>query len=446
MRRFPYALILTALVATIAGGQTLVPRPPAASLVRAGKMIDPKTGKVEADRGILIEKDRIKAVGPWAEVSAKAPESATKIDLSGSTVLPGLIDAHTHVLLQADVTQAEYDEQLLKESIPYRTIRATVAARLGVMNGFTAIRDLETEGAMYADVDVKKAIERGIIPGPRMFVVTRAFSATGMYPLLGYSWELKMPEGVQIVDGVDEIRKAVREQVKFGADWIKVYADRKYYLEGGVLRSKVNFTAEELKAMVDEAHRLDRPVAAHAIGRDGIAAALDAGVDSIEHGDGLDEGLMDRMIAKGVYWCPTIYVGEWVAKGRAEAGNPVWLTMNQLKAKAFGLAARKGVKIAYGTDVGGYPWTENQAKEFSFMVRFGMTPIEAIRSATTVAAALLGAEKDLGAIEPGHFADLVAVAGDPLADIAELERVRFVMKGGTVLRDDDRPGTGAAPR
>jgi imidazolonepropionase-like amidohydrolase len=245
--------------------------------------------------------------------------------------LPGLIDAHTHVLLQGDITQADYDEQLLKESIPYRTIRATVAAKTALHNGFTAIRDLETEGAMYADVDLKRAINHGFIPGPRMFVSTRAFSATGMYPLLGYSWELKVPEGVQVVDGADEIRKAVRQQVKYGADWIKFYCDRRYYLKDGKLRSRVNFTEEEIKVLVNESHRLERRVAAHAMGRDGIMAALKAGVDSIEHGDGLDEETIDLMVSKGVYWCPTIYVGVYVAEGRAAAGAPVWKTMVELE-------------------------------------------------------------------------------------------------------------------
>jgi imidazolonepropionase-like amidohydrolase len=347
-----------------------------------------------------------------------------------------MIDAHTHVLLQGDITQADYDEQLLKESIPYRTIRAAVAVQTALNNGFTAIRDLETEGAMYADVDLKRAIDRGIIPGPRMFVSTRAFSATGMYPLLGYSWELRVPEGVQVVDGPDEIRKAIRQQVKYGADWIKFYCDRRYYIKDDKLRSRVNFTEEEITALVNEAHRLDRRVAAHAIGRDGILAALKAGVDSIEHGDGLDEETIEMMVQRGVYWCPTIYVGVYVAEGRAAAGSPVWKKMVDLERRAFALAVKRGVKIAFGTDAGGFAWTENQAREFSYMVRYGQTPMQAIQSATTVAAQLLQADQDLGAVEVGKFADIVAVAGDPLVNIAELERVKFVMKGGKVIRND----------
>jgi imidazolonepropionase-like amidohydrolase len=427
-------VVVFSLLSTIIVAQV---RPaPAVILIKAGRLVDVRAGRVIENQGILVEGERIKSVGPLVQIQRAAPSTAKVIDLSRATVLPGLADCHTHILLQGDITAADYDEQLLKESIPYRTIRATVAARIGLLNGFTVMRDLETEGAMYADVDVKTAINRGVIPGPRMFVSTRAFSATGMYPLLGYSWELKMPEGVQIVDGADNIRKAVREQVKYGADWIKFYADRRYFMKDGALHSWVNFTEEEMKAMVDEAHRLGRRVAAHAMGWDGIDASLRAGVDSIEHGYGLDEGLMDRMVRQGVYWCPTIYVGVYVAEGRAAAGAPIWLTMRDLEAKAFGSAVRKGVKIAYGTDAGGYAWTENQAKEFAYMVRYGMTSMQAIQSATITAADLLERSHDFGAIEPGKFADIVAVAGDPLRDITELERVRFVMKGGEIYRND----------
>ncbi|MCM3871189.1 MAG: amidohydrolase family protein [Pyrinomonadaceae bacterium] len=427
-------LICVSLVQAVGFAQTSTPAQ--FVLIKAGRLIDVRTGRVLENQAILIEGERIKTVGPLADVERNAPSAARVIDLSRATLLPGLADCHTHILLQGDITAADYDEQLLKESIPYRTIRATVAARIALLNGFTAMRDLETEGAMYADVDVKTAINRRVIPGPRMFVATRAFSATGMYPLQGYSWELRVPEGVQIVDGADNIRRAVREQVKYGADWIKFYADRRYFVKDGALHSWVNFTEEEMKAMVDEAHRLGRRVAAHAMGREGIEASLKVGVDSIEHGFGLDEDMMDRMVRQGTYWCPTIYVGVYVAEGRAAAGAPIWLTMRDMQARAFPVAVRKGVKIAYGTDAGGYAWTENQAKEFAYMVRYGMTPLQAIQSATIVAADLLERPNDLGAIEVGKFADLIAVSGDPLRDITELERVRFVMKGGEVFRNE----------
>lgn len=436
MRKTLVLSVVLSLLQTLVLAQSKTPAPPKVVLIKAGRLVDVRTGRVLENQGILVEGQRIKAVGALAEVQKTVSPTAQVIDLSKATVLPGLADCHTHILLQGDITSADYDEQLLKESIPYRAIRATVAVRAALLNGFTVMRDLETEGAMYADVDVKTAINRGVIPGPRMFVSTRAFSATGMYPLLGYSWELKMPEGVQIVDGADNIRRAVREQVKYGADWIKFYADRRYYLKDGALHSWVNFTDEEMKAMVDEAHRLGRRVAAHAMGWDGIDASLKAGVDSIEHGYGLDEGLMDRMVRQGTYWCPTIYVGVYVAEGRAAAGAPIWLAMRDLEAKAFGVAVRKGVKIAYGTDAGGYAWTENQAKEFAYMVRYGMTPMQAIQSATVAAADLLERRDDFGAIEAGKLADIIAVTGDPLRDITELERVRFVMKGGEVYRNE----------
>ncbi len=250
------AALLTALLPALLAAQA--PPAPKRTLVRAGRLIDGLADSARRDQGILIEGERIVEVGPWAAVQAKAG-AAERVDLSAMTVLPGLIDAHTHVMLNGDITAQDYDDQLLKESIPYRAIRATANVRAALWNGFTALRDLETEGAMYADVDVKTAIARGVIPGPRMFVATRAFAPTGMYPLSGYSWELRVPEGVQIVDGAEQIRKAVREQVKYGADWIKVYADRRYFVaDDGKLHSWTNWTDEEFKAFVEEAHRLGR--------------------------------------------------------------------------------------------------------------------------------------------------------------------------------------------
>jgi imidazolonepropionase-like amidohydrolase len=393
-------------------------------LVRAGRLVDIVTDGARTDQGILITGDRITRVGPYADVAAGAG-NAERVDLSKFTVLPGLIDAHTHVFLDG----GDYATQLLKQSIPFRTIEAVTAARAALDYGFTTIRDLETEGAMYADVDVKTAIDRGIIPGPRMLVATRALAPTGMYPLTGYSWELDMPAGAQLVDGADNLRRAVREQVKYGADWIKVYADRDAYIgDDGRLHSWPNWTDEELEAIVDESRRLGRSVAAHARGWEGIDAALRAGVQSIEHGDGLTTDLIDRMIKQRVYWCPTVYVG-----ARPQAGAPpLRTTMADLKRKAFGEAVRRGMGelIAFGTDAGGFSWTENPAQEFAFYARYGMTAIQMIRTATTNAAKLLGRDKDVGTVAQGKLADLVAVDGNPLADPAALTRVKWVMKGG----------------
>ena len=395
--------------------------------IRCGRLIDGVSVAPRANAVILIEGERIREVG------SSVPAGAEVIDLSHSTVLPGLIDNHTHILLNGDITPADYDEQLLKQSIAYRAIRATANVHTALMHGFTAMRDLETEGAMYADVDVKTAINRGIIPGPRMFVATRAFAPTGFYPLLGYSWELRVPKGVQEVDGADNIRRAVREQLSYGADWIKYYSDLHYFLKDGALHSRPNFTDEEARALVEETHRQGHKVAAHSMGREGIEQALRSGVDTIEHGDGLDDELIDEMVRRGVYWCPTIYVGVYVAEGRAAAGNPIWPKMRDLEAAAFAKAVKKGVRISFGTDAGGFAWTENQAKEFAYMVKYGMTPMQAIQSATSVAAALLDQQDNFGSIAPGRYADIIAVDGDPLRDITELERVKFVMKGGEVM-------------
>ena len=399
--------------------------------IRAGRLIDGKSDTPIANALVLVEGDKIISVTP----GGAPPAGVELIDLSRATVLPGFVDAHTHVLLQGDITQEEYDAQLLKQSIPYRAILGARNAQIALSHGFTAMRDLETEGAMYADVDVKHAINNGEVPGPHMQVSTRAMTPTGMYGPYGYSWEITIPQGVQYVDGVEEARKAVREQIRFGADWIKYYSDHGYFYgpDGVVLHSHVNFTDEEAKAIVDETHRLGHKVAAHAIGSDGIAAALKAGVDSIEHGDGLTEPEMEEMARRGIYWVPTIMVGAYVAPGRA--GN--WTKMVETEKAAFQLAMKKGVKIVLGTDAGGFDWRElNQAMEFDYYVKYGMTPMQAIRTATTAAAELLGWSDKMGTIEKGKWADIVAVSGDPLKDITELQHVKFVMKSGAVFKND----------
>src|SRR6266446_7316545 len=316
-RNFAYTLALLVAFSVPLGAQDRKQGPPKRLAVRAGRLIDGKSDKSLDNVVIVIEGDKIVSV----TLSGPAPAGVEIIDLSKYTVLPGFIDLHTHVLLNGDITADDYDMQLLKQSIPYRAILGARNGRIALENGFTTIRDVETEGAMYADVDVKTAIQNGEVPGPRMQVATRAMTPTGMYPLLGYSWELKLPTGVQYVDGVDGARKAVREQVMYGADWIKYYSDRReHFGPDGRLHSSVNFTDEESRAIVEEAHRLGKKVAAHAVGSEGIAAALRAGVDTIEHGDGLTEVLMDEMARKGVYWVPTLTVD----RNLAAVGDEFW--------------------------------------------------------------------------------------------------------------------------
>jgi imidazolonepropionase-like amidohydrolase len=429
-------LVLTALVVGVGArmsAQNASAPPEQLVHVHCGKLIDGVSDRIYSNVTVIVRNDRISELQPGASPVHAIPTGT--IDLSHETCLPGLIDTHTHVLLQGDITAADYDEQLLKQSPEYRTILATVNARRALEYGFTTIRDVETEGAGYADVDVKKAINNGVIPGPRMQVATRALDVTGAYPLLGYAPNVTVPHGVQVVDGVDAGRVAVREQISHGADWIKVYSDRSYRVrEDGVLDDIPTFTLEELKAIVDEAHRERRKVASHAMALNGVHNSVEAGVDSIEHGNYIADQDMKAMVAHRTFYVPTIYVGAYVAEGRAAAGAPVWVKMLAIHEETFRRAVQAGVKIAFGTDAGGFAWTVNPAKEFAYMVKWGMTPAQALRSATASAAELLGWSDQVGSIEPGKFADMVAVPGDPLADVSVLERVDFVMKGGTVYK------------
>ena len=407
-------------------GQAVGSKPVA---LRCGNLLDGRADSLRKNVVVVTEGEKVK------EIVSAAPAGVEVIDLSRETCLAGLIDTHTHILLQGDITAADYDQQLLKQSPEYRTILATVNARRALEYGFTSIRDLETEGAGYADVDVKKAINNGVVPGPRMQVATRALDVTGAYPLQGYAPAVMVPHGVQIVDGADNARQAVREQISHGADWIKVYSDRSYRVrDDGVLDDIPTFTLDELRAIVDEAHRERHKVASHAMALYGVHNSVEAGVDSVEHGNYIADEDLKMMASRGIYYVPTIFVGEYVAQGRAAEGAPVWVKMIQIHEDTFRRAMKAGVKIAFGTDAGGFDWKINPAKEFSSMVKFGMTPAQAIRSATVTAAELLGMKDSLGTIEPGKLADIVAVPGDPLSDVTLMEKVDFVMKGGVVQK------------
>jgi imidazolonepropionase-like amidohydrolase len=399
--------------------------------VKAARLLDVKSGRY-VERPVVVVKS-----GVVESVGTQVPPGARVIDLADRTLLPGLIDVHTHILLQGDATQAEYEEQILKEYPAHRVARAIRALKIALEHGFTGMRDVETEGASYADVALRDAVNEGVIPGPRLQVVGPALSTTGTYPILHFRPDWKFPTGVQLCDGADACRKAVREQLSYGTDWVKVYANTGGIrtTADGYIESPPNWTKEELAAVVSEAHSRGAKVAAHATSDTGARMAVDAGVDSIEHGTSIRPELAREMARRGIFLSPTLTVTAYVAEPRAREGRPIWAEIPKSQARSFENCRKAGVKIAFGTDAGGFPWTEvNQAKEFEHEVRLGMSPLEAIRSATTVAAELLGTTGHAGAVEAGGWADLVAVTGDPLKDVSVLSRIDFVMKNGEVVR------------
>jgi imidazolonepropionase-like amidohydrolase len=406
------------------------------TVIRAGTLIDGKSETPRHDQVIVIHGNRIESVSNAA--TANIPAGAKLIDLSKATVLSGLVDSHTHIFLQGeDPAQGGYDANILKYPLALRAARATVSVRRALEQGFTTLRDLETEGAGYGDVGIKEAIEGGYIPGPRLFVATRAISTTGGYPLEGYAPELTMPKGVQIVDGPVEARKAAREQLDNGADWIKVYMTHRSWVgKHGELVSQPTLTVEELRAIVDETHGWQKKVACHAYGGIGLQRALDGGCDSIEHGLDITDAQIAQMLKQGTWYCPTlsVYYTDWAPEGTP--GGQRDRLRASLHEVSFKKALKAGVRIVYGTDMGGIPWTEPMAQDFPRMVEFGMSPMAAIQSATLRASELLDMEGQIGVVAPGAYGDIIAVTGDPLRDIKVLENVQFVMKDGNVFKNE----------
>ena len=419
-------LLLIVLCPVLAVSQAKPETPPVSILVKSGKLLDVAKGSYIENGAVWIEGDRIKEVGRFAEIQQHAPKNATLIDLSRSTVLPGLIDCHTHIMARIPDGPDGYIVNLATKSQAFRALEGAYDARITLQAGFTTVRDVENEGSGYADVALRDAINQGLVDGPRMQVATRAIAAVGQYNPFGVSPDLvDFPTGAQMVSGVEEARRAVREQIGHGADLIKVYADWDH----------PTLTTEEMRVVVEEAHKQKRKVAAHAYTPEGIQNALNAGVDSIEHGNDADRATLELMKEKNAYWVLT--KGHFRDRLQTETDPRIrkYLEKTLQRTRENIVIARElGVKIANGFDASSPDRQGKNADEIITATELGLTPIEAIRAATINAADLMGWQDRVGAIEAGKFADLIAVDGDPLADIRVVQNVGFVMKGGAVIK------------
>jgi imidazolonepropionase-like amidohydrolase len=396
-------------------------------LLKTGRLLDIKAGRYVEDAAVLIDGERVKEVGAATDLATRAPR-ARVIDWHLATVLPGLIDCHTHLMARMGDGNEGYVLSLATKSEAFRALEGAADARLTLAAGFTTVRDVESEGSQYADVALRDAINQGLVAGPRMLVSTRGIAAVGQYEPFGVSPDLiGFPTGAQMISGAEEARRAAREQIGNGANWIKVYADW----------SEPTLTVEEMKVIVEEAHKHKRKVAAHATTPEGIHNALTAGVDSIEHGHRIDRANLELMKVQGVFLVPTVGVIDARAADlpNDEMIHKRFADFTAHIDEALKTAKTLGVKIASGFDASEAKGQGKNADELVALVKHGLTPIEAIRAATTNAAELLGWQDSVGAVEPGKFADLIAVEGDPLADITVLKNVKFVMRGGTVVKD-----------